>query len=316
MFQLPVQFVSVVVATVAIMVCLVMVPTIVVARDIPMKKAIPPLMDPIPTLPEITHRIYMDITIGEGGEDINEENEEGEEQTDDESNSPNQHRTGRIVIGLFGKNAPTAAENFRLLATCTNSMVVRTTGTSTSTSTTSNTHTNTQRRMATTNIPPHATDTTSAKNILCYKDTIFHRILPNFAIQGGDTTHGNGIGGRAAIQQNNKHGKDKVYPNVNDNDGTYLPYMINATQFNRPYMVAVATPNTKWAKSQFFITTVKAQWLAPLQYTIFGMVLEGRDYIHLMERIAGTYGGRPKVTVRIVDCGELPLQPYDTEPHY
>jgi cyclophilin family peptidyl-prolyl cis-trans isomerase len=125
------------------------------------------------------------------------------------------------------------------------------------------------------------------------------------------------MGGHAAIVNNHhRSGSHVPDPDIDMHDGTYRPYMINTTQFNRPYMVAVATPNTQRAKSQFFITTVKAQWLSELQYTIFGMVLEGRDYIHTIEQIAGTYGGRPKVTVQIVDCGELPLQPYDTEPHY
>ena len=282
---------------------------VVEGREIPTKKAIPPLMDPIPILPEITHRIYMDITIG-GDKD----EEEGEESDDDKQNdeNANKQRTGRIVIGLFGKNAPTAAENFRLLATCTNTFMMTDNVPTVTTSTqrrisTASTATNT----ATTNTQPQSTESTT-KNILCYKDTIFHRILPYFALQGGDTTHGNGIGGRAAIRNNNNHNNK----NHDHMDGTYQPFMINTTQFNRPYMVAVATPNTQLAKSQFFITTVKAQWLSELQYTILGMVLEGRDYIHIIEQMAGTYGGRPKVTVRIVDCGEMPLQPYDIEPHY
>ena len=250
-------------------------------REIPTQKAMPPLMDPIPILPEITHRIYMDITI-QGRRGGKEEKEE-EDETQDDSNHQ-QSRTGRIVIGLFGKNAPTAAENFRLLSTCTNQYPITTTD---------------------------RTPITTTKNILCYKDTILHRIIPNFAIQGGDTTHGNGIGGRAAIDHHNHN-----HNHNNAVSGTYQPYMINTTHFNRPYMVAVATPNTQLAKSQFFITTTKAQWLTELQYTIFGMVLEGREYIHTIEMMAGTYGGRPNVMVQIVDCGEVPLEPYDTEPHY
>lgn len=252
--------------------------TMVQSRELPLHKAIPPLMDPIPILPEITHRIYMDIMIqGAAGEG------EGEDRKDTQSTV-----VGRIVIGLFGTNAPTAAENFRLLSTCTHRKMMVTTTTSTSTTTT--------------------TSSGKKKNILCYKDTIFHRIVPNFAIQGGDTTHANGMGGFAAIAMSD-HG--------NTGGNSYQPYMINTTQFNRPYMVAVATPNTQLAKSQFFITTVKAQWLSALQYTIFGMVLEGQNVIRDIERIAGTYGGKPKTTVHIVDCGEIPLLlPLDKEPHY
>ena len=55
--------------------------------EIPTKKAIPPKMDPIPTLPQVTHRAYFDIQI------------DGK-------------HTGRIVLGLFGDIAPKAVENF------------------------------------------------------------------------------------------------------------------------------------------------------------------------------------------------------------
>jgi peptidylprolyl isomerase len=224
----------------------------------------PPLMDPIPyvhrtletlfhltsltapstrtssdsTLPEITHRMFMDIDI-------------------------DAEPAGRILIGLFGANAPEAAENFRRLATCTASVLG------------------------------------DSATPLCYKNTPFHRIIPHFAIQGGDITHHTGVGGIAAIETPT---------------GTYLPRMFNVTKFNRPYMLAVATPNHLAARSQFFITTVKAQWLTG-HYTIFGMILEGTDVIGEMER-QGTYGGRPQAPVVIRDCGELPLQPEDLEPHY
>jgi peptidylprolyl isomerase len=174
----------------------------------------------------------------------------------------NAEPAGRIFIGLFGTNAPEAAENFRRLATCA-----------------------------------VARDSAATKT-LCYKHTPFHRIIPHFAIQGGDITHHTGVGGLAAIET----------------AGTYLPRMFNVTKFNRPYMLAVATPNHLLARSQFFITTVKAQWLTG-QYTIFGMILEGTDVIREMER-RGTYGGRPQAPVVIRDCGELPLQPEDLEPHY
>ena len=96
--------------------------------------------------------------------------------------------------------------------------------------------------------------------------------------------------------------------------GTYQPYMINQTKFNHPYLVAVATPNHMLARSQFFITTVKAQWLSG-QYTIFGMILSGTEFIQEIEQY-GTYGGQPTTTITIVDCNELPLRPEDKKPHY
>ena len=207
---------------------------------------------------------------------------------------------GRIIIGLFGYNAPTASENFRLLSKCTHYS---------------------QR----TN---HNNNKSSKSKPLCYKNTIFHRIIPNFAIQGGDITHHNGIGGEAAIvQQQISSTADSttktrsiissssiVPPPPPPPIGTYQPYMINQTKFNHPYLVAVATPNHMLARSQFFITTVKAQWLSG-QYTIFGMILSGTEFIQEIEQY-GTYGGQPTTTITIVDCNELPLRPEDKKPHY
>jgi peptidylprolyl isomerase len=185
--------------------------------------------------------------------------------------------TGRIMIGLFGQNAPDATENFRLLSTCTQYSA---------------------------NEP---------KKKLCYKDTILHRIIPHFAIQGGDITHQNGIGGEAAIRMTSSVARSSSSTTTTP-VGTYRPQMKNVTNFNRPYMLAVATPDTMLARSQFFITTVKAQWLTG-KYTVFGMILEGTDTLSEIEKY-GTYGGHPKVPVKIVNCGELPLQPKDKTPHY
>jgi len=164
---------------------------------------------------------------------------------------------------LFGNNAPEAAENFRALATC-----------------------------------EKGNGPISGKP-LCYKGTSFHRIIPNFALQGGDFTHEDGTGGESIFST----------------DGTphFSASMRELTKFNRPHMLAAAG-KPEQVKSQFFVTTVKAQWLTG-KHVIFGTVLEGKDVVGEMEKY-GTYGGKPRGVVTIVECGEEPLQKEDKEPHY
>lgn len=212
--------------------------TVTTAREVPMQKAIPPQMDPIPTLPEITHRVWMKISVN------------GEEPQ-------------RIVLGLFGKIAPRTVHNFVQLATCKASN---------------------QKYGALTGKP------------LCYKKSTFHRIIPHFGLQGGDFSHHDGTGG------------ESVY------GGRFADESFDV-KFNRPFMLAMSNLGEKDTNgSQFFITTVKAQWLDN-KHVIFGFVLENRDFVEELEGW-GTYGGTPQGKVVIEDCGVEPLTEEDLEVHY
>jgi peptidyl-prolyl cis-trans isomerase A (cyclophilin A) len=88
-----------------------------------------------------------------------------------------------------------------------------------------------------------------------YTDVVFHRIIPNFMIQGGDPT-GTGMGGPGYEFD------DEISPDLD---------------FTQPYVLAMANAGKRGGKgtngSQFFITTGPTTWLQG-NHTIFGVVAD------------------------------------------
>jgi peptidyl-prolyl cis-trans isomerase A (cyclophilin A) len=88
-----------------------------------------------------------------------------------------------------------------------------------------------------------------------YDGTIFHRVIPNFMIQGGDPA-GTGFGG----------------PGYKFEDETKN----SPHTFAKPGKLAMANSGPNTNGSQFFITVAPTQWLTG-KHTIFGEVVEGQD---------------------------------------
>jgi len=160
---------------------------------------------------------------------------------------------GRITLGLFGKAAPKTVENFRSLCACDSDEKGKISG-----------------------VP------------LCYVGTKFHRVIPNFMIQGGNIQH----------KSANMGNGESIYGGYFDDESFDIPH-------NKLYQLSMANTGPNTNGSQFFITTVKTSWLDG-KNVVFGMVLDGFEMVDEIEA-SGSNEGRVSVDVTIVGSGVLSL---------
>jgi peptidyl-prolyl cis-trans isomerase A (cyclophilin A) len=145
---------------------------------------------------------------------------------------------GDIVIKLFPKDAPKTVENFVGLATGEKEWT-----------------------------DPRNNQVSHSP---LYDGTLFHRVIPDFMIQGGDPL-GRGTGG-PGYQFEDEFGAGKT--------------------FNKAGLLAMANAGPNTNGSQFFITEVATPWLNN-KHTIFGEVIKGFDLVPKITR-----AGNGKVTLK------------------
>lgn len=123
------------------------------------------------------------------------------------------------------------------------------------------------------------------KNENLYDGTIFHRVIPDFMIQGGDP-EGTGRGGPGYRFE------DEFPP--------------NGPGFDKPGLLAMANAGPGTNGSQFFITVAATPWLNN-KHTIFGEVTEGMDVVNAISALPTAAQDRPSddVVLERVEISEI-----------
>jgi peptidyl-prolyl cis-trans isomerase A (cyclophilin A) len=110
-----------------------------------------------------------------------------------------------------------------------------------------------------------------------YDGTIFHRVIPDFMIQGGDP-QGTGMGGPG-------------YQFEDETKGS--PHKLD-----KPGLLAMANAGPNTNGSQFFITVAPTTWLTG-KHTIFGEVVEGQDIVKKISEVPRGRQDKPNKDVMV-----------------
>jgi len=150
---------------------------------------------------------------------------------------------GRIIIQLFDDDVPKTCKNFRYL--CSNGIF-------------------NEKKPS-------------------YQDSIIHRVIKDFMIQGGDITRKDGTGGYS------------IYGEQFDDENFNLTH-------NQPGMLSMANSGPNTNNSQFFITIKKTPWLDN-KHVVFGIVISGFDIVKEIENIDTDESDKPLKNVYISKSG-------------
>uniref|UniRef100_A0AAQ6AA88 peptidylprolyl isomerase n=1 Tax=Amphiprion ocellaris TaxID=80972 RepID=A0AAQ6AA88_AMPOC len=156
---------------------------------------------------------------------------------------------GRVVVELFADICPKTCENFRCL--CTGEKGIG----------------------------------KGTQKPLHYKGCLFHRVVKDFMIQGGDFSEGNGRGG------------ESIY-------GGFFEDESFAVKHNKEYLLSMANRGKDTNGSQFFITTKPSPHLDGV-HVVFGHVISGQEVVQTMENQKTDHNSKPYAEVKVLNCGEL-----------
>jgi|UniRef100_A0A7S4LCC7 peptidyl-prolyl isomerase F (cyclophilin D) len=117
-----------------------------------------------------------------------------------------------------------------------------------------------------------------------FKGSPFHRVIPNFMCQGGDFTNRNGTGGQS------------IYGAKFADENFTLKH-------TGPGILSMANAGPNTNGSQFFLCTVKTEWLDG-KHCVFGKVVDGMDVVKKVESY-GSQSGKTSQEILVADCGQL-----------